>query len=305
MSVTSIVNEDKKYSRAQGIGIAVLGAALMSLDPVFIRYSGVSGFDTAFLFGLFTAISMSLLIQLTNKAGLIRTMMESGWPLVVAGLLMVGSASGLVFSVKNTSVANTFVILSSTPAVSAIFSWIFLREATNRKTIMAIAAVIAGIVIVVSGSVGAGHGGSGTGHWSGDLMAAGAVICLSLMFVLLRKYHHVNRMASVALGGLFLAIVMSFFAEPSSYSTNTWLIMAAMGMFSAPLGRVLTKVATRYASAPEVTMTLMLETVLAPVWAFLFFREIPAMNSFIGGSVIFITIVIYTLDAFKSESGRD
>ncbi|WP_235676615.1 MULTISPECIES: DMT family transporter [unclassified Vibrio] len=301
MSSSTLTKPSNTYSRAQGIAIAVVGAALMSLDPIFIRYSGVSGFDTAFLFGLFTAISMSVLLQVTDKKGLIRIMIEGGWPLFFAGLLMVGSASGLVFSVKNTSVANTFVILSSTPAIAAVFSWFLLKEKTTPKTMLAIGATIIGILIVVSGSIGSGHGGSGAEHWTGDLMAAGAVICLSLMFVLLRKYPHVNRMASVALGGLFVAITMSFFAEPSTYSNNTWFVMAAMGMFSAPIGRVLTKVATRYASAPEVTMTLMLETVLAPVWAFIFFREIPALNSMIGGCLIFITIALYTIDAFKSE----
>lgn len=300
MTSTAIPQQTKIYSRAQGIAIAALGSVLMSLDPIFIRFSGVSSVDTAFLFGLFTAISMSILIQVTDKRGLLRVLIEGGWPLIFVGILMVGSASGLVFSIKHTSVANSLVIISSTPAVAALFSWIFLGEKTNRKTMMAIAAVIVGIVVVVSGSV-SGHGGMGAGHWVGDLAAMGSVVCLSGMFVVLRKYKDVSRMANVAVGAFFLAIVMSFFAEPSTYSVNTWLVMAAMGMFSAPMGRVLTKVATRYASAAEVTMTLMLETVLAPIWAYLFFTEVPAMTSFVGGGLIFITIVIYTLDAFKSE----
>lgn len=294
MTSTALTTETKKYSRSQGIGIAILGALLMSLDPIFIRFSGVSGFDTAFLFGLFTAISMPVVIQLNDRRGLLRAIRESGWPLLIAALLMVGSSSGLVFSIKNTSIANTFVILSATPAIAAIFSWIFLKEATSKKTWLAIGVVMIGIAIVVSGSVG-------SGYWLGDALAVFAVICLSLMFTLLRKYQDVSRMASVGLGGLFLAIVMFFFATPSVYSIDTWLIMGAMGLFSAPIGRVLSMVATRYASATEVTMTLMLETVLAPVWAFIFFQEIPVIASVIGGSVIFVTIVIYTLDALKSE----
>lgn len=294
MTSTALTTETKKYSRSQGIGIAILGALLMSLDPIFIRFSGVSGFDTAFLFGLFTAISMPVVIQLNDRRGLLRAIQESGWPLFIAALLMVGSSSGLVFSIKNTSIANTFVILSATPAIAAIFSWIFLKEATSKKTWLAIGVVMIGIAIVVSGSVG-------SGYWLGDALAVFAVICLSLMFILLRKYQDVSRMASVGLGGLFLAIVMFFFATPSVYSIDTWLIMGAMGLFSAPIGRVLSMVATRYASATEVTMTLMLETVLAPVWAFIFFQEIPVIASVIGGSVIFVTIVIYTLDALKSE----
>ena len=101
-------------TRAKGFFIALAGAALMSIDPVFIRFAEVSGFDTAFLFGLFTAISMPIVLRLNDKRGLTRAVKESGWPLLLSGVLMLGSASGLVFSIKMTSITNTFVILSPT-----------------------------------------------------------------------------------------------------------------------------------------------------------------------------------------------
>jgi drug/metabolite transporter (DMT)-like permease len=65
------------------------------------------------------------------------------------------------------------------------------------------------------------------------------------------------------------------------------------------VGRVLSMVATRHIIALEVSMTLMLETVLAPVWTFIFFTEIPPTTSIIGGVVILITI--YTLVTMKSQ----
>ncbi|MDO6611350.1 DMT family transporter [Shewanella sp. 1_MG-2023] len=270
-------------SRKIGFGLALLGAVLMSIDPIFIRYAGVSGFDAAFLFGLFSAISMPILLKLSDKRGIRKALTASGWPILVSGILMLGSATGLVFSIKMTSIANTFVILSATPAIAAIFSWLILKETTNRSTLFAIVAVMIGITIVVSGSVN-------TGNWLGDLLALFSVTCLALMFTLLRKYQDISRLAIVGLGGLLLAIVMFYFATPSSYSMETWLIMGVMGLFTAPLGRVFSMVATRHISAPEVSMTLMLETVLAPIWAFMFFSEIPANTSLLDGAVIITTI---------------
>ncbi|EGU32143.1 membrane protein [Vibrio ichthyoenteri ATCC 700023] len=287
MTDSTFFSISAKSGRSTGFMIAILGAALMSLDPIFIRFSGVSGYDTAFLFGLFSAISMPILLKVKDKREIKEVIKQSGWPLLFAGILMSGSATGLVLSIKTTSIANTFVILSATPAIAAIFSWLLLREKTNRSTIMAIIAVMIGICIVVSGSLG-------SGHLLGDALAMFSVICLSLMLTLLRKYQEVSRLASVAVGGFLLAFTMSFLAEPSTYSLNTWLVMAAMGLLTAPLGRVLSIVATRHITAAEVSMTLMLETVLAPVWGFLIFAEIPANTSVIGGLIIFITIVVYT-----------
>lgn len=302
-----------KQGRAAGFSLAILGALLMSIDPLFIRFAGVSGFDTAFLFGLFTAISMPVLIQIIDKRGLVKAIKASGWPLFFAALLMLGSSSGLVFSVKNTSIANTFVIFAATPALAALFSWIFLKERASRETWLAIIAVMMGILVVAYGSLSsadsAGHQTSSTGaqsaNWFGDLLAIMAVSLLALMMTLLRKYQDISRLAVVGLGGLMLALTMAFFATPSEYSSNTWLIMAAMGLFSAPVGRVLTMVATRHISAAEVSMTLMLETVLASIWGVIFFAEIPTVYSLIGGGIILITIFIYTWTSMTSENNDD
>ena len=51
--------------------------------------------------------------------------------------------------------------------------------------------------------------------------------------------------------------------------------MGMMGLFTAPFGRVLSQVATRYITAPEVGIILMIEAVFAPFFAFGFFGEFP------------------------------
>lgn len=288
MSNPSTISLSQKSVRTTGILIALFGALLMSFDPIFIRFSGVNGFDTAFLFGLFTAISMPVFIKLRDERGVIGVLKASGWPVLFSGILMLGSASALVLSIKNTSVANTFVILSTSPALAAVFSRVFLGEATKRATWIAIASVMVGITIVVSGSFG-------SGNLIGDALAFFAVTCLSLNQTLLRKYQHVSRMASVGMGGLFLAVVMFSLASPSTFSASTWVIMGVMGLFTAPFGRVLSQVATRYITAPEVGMVLMMEAVFAPLFAFGFFGEIPPLASFIGGAIILVTIFVYAV----------
>ncbi len=168
----------------------------------------------------------------------------------------------------------------------------FLKETTDRLTLIAICVVMLGITIIVSGSFG-------SGNWQGDILAVFSVICLSLLFTLLRKYQEVSRLVSVGLDALLLALVMFFFATPSVYSMNNWLIRTVIGLITAPFGRVLSMVATLYITAPEVSMTLMLETVLASIWALIFFSEIPPIESMIGGSLILITIFFYTLSSMK------
>jgi len=288
--------------RLSGILIALSGAFLMSFDAIFIRLSGVGGVDTAFLFGLFTTLSLATVIQVADARGLVGTLRAGGWPVLVSGLLMLGSATALVFSVKLTSVANTFLILTITPTLAAVFSRIFLGEVTRRVTWLAIAGVMMGVGIVVSGSV-SNPGANGGARLLGDGLALVAVTFVALNHTLKRGYPEVSRMATIGLGGLFLALAMAGFASPASYSLTTWLTMAAMGLFSAPFGRVLIGVATRHITAPEVGVISMTSAAFAPLLAFLVFAEVPPVASFIGGAVILGTILSYVVATSRRAAG--
>ncbi len=282
-----ISNIAKSNIHTKGMLIALLGSFLMSLDPVFIRVSGVSGFDTSFLYGLFSCLSMAAFVEWKEDKGLVGTIKSCGWPAVLSGLLMLGSAASLILSIKYTSVANTFIILSSSPAISAVLSWFILREVTQRATVYAIISIMIGIAVVVSGSLT-------STNLLGDGLALCAAIFSSLNNILLRKHQHVNRMISVGFGGFFLALVMFFLATPSEYDMNTWIIMGIMGLATAPFSRVLLQISTRYITATEVSIVGMMVTVLAPIWAFLFFGEIPLLNSLIGGTIILTSVLLYT-----------
>ncbi|WP_421704540.1 DMT family transporter [Aliiroseovarius sp.] len=288
--------------RLTGIFIALAGAFLMSFDAIFIRLSGVGGVDTAFLFGLFTALSLATVIQVADVRGLVGTLRAGGWPVIASGLLMLGSATSLVFSVKLTSVANTFLILTITPTLAAVFSRIFLGEVTRRATWLAIAGVMLGVGIVVSGSV-SDPGVDGGARLLGDGLALVAVTFVALNHTLKRGYPEVSRMATIGLGGLFLALAMAAFASPASYSMTTWLTMAVMGLFSAPFGRVLIGVATRHITAPEVGVISMTSAAFAPLLAFLVFSEVPPVASFVGGAVILGTILSYVVVTSRRATG--
>lgn len=292
LQLKAMIPED---ARSKGVLAALFGSLFISFDPVFIRFSGTGGFDTAFLFGLFTALSMSVIIQSTDRRGLSGTLYEGGWPLVFSSLLMVGSATTFVLSVKHTAVANTMIIMSARPVLTAVVSWVFLRERTSKGLWLAIIGVMGGIGIVVSGSLE-------STNLLGDSLAMVTVSFLALNGTLLRRYKQVSRTAIVGLCGFFMAVVMFIPATPSGYSLNTWLIMGAMGLASAPLGRVLNAVSSRYIPAAETAVISLSNTVFAPVWIFILFHEQPPVNTLVGGAVVLGTILTYI--ALLRKRGR-
>lgn len=283
-----------RESRLKGILAALAGAVLVSFDSIYIRMSGTGGVNTVFLFGLFAMISMFSFVHATDDRGLPGTLHDGGWPLLLSGLLMLGSASTFILSVKHTAVANTVIIMGCRPIFTAFFAWLILRERITRTLAVAILAVLFGVGIVVSGSLQ-------STHLLGDFLALLTVTFLGINGAVQRKYKKMSRMAVVGMAGFFMAAVMFYFADITNFSPKTWLVMGLMGLTTAPFGRVLNAVSNRYLLAAEAAMFTLSISVFATVWAFLVFAEVPAVTTMIGGAVILGTIILYILISSKKK----
>lgn len=281
-------------AHAKGVLTALLGSLLISFDPVFVRLSGTRGVNTVFLFGLFTVIAMAFLLQASDRRGVIGTLKEDGWPTVVSGLIMFGSVTCFILSVKYTAIANTAMILGSRPVLTAIFSRFFLKEKAGTALWLAIFVVICGIAVVVSGSLE-------SVNILGDSLALLCVTLLALNGTFQRKYKKMSRTAVVGMAGFFLTAVMIFFADIGGFTLRTWLIMTAMGLLSAPIGRVLSGVSTRYILAAESAMLTMSGSVFSTIWAVLFFGEIPPATTVVGGGIILGSIFAYILARMRQS----
>ena len=293
MHMNLTLNSTNQFTtQTKGLLMALVGSILMSFDPIFIKASGVEGVDAAFLFGLFSSISMFTLLHVTSKKGVVKELTSNSQPVWLSSVLILISASSMVISLKYTSVINVFVIFCASPIITAIFSKYILGESINRTTAVVIVFVLLGVTIVVSGSIN-------SINLIGDLIALLSVTALSFNQTFLRKHKNISRIATIGAGGFLMTIVLFWFVTPSEYEASTWIIIAFMGLLSAPIGRVLSQVATRYITATEVGVILMLEAAFAPLLAYLFFNELPSYQSIVGGVIIFIAILYFVSQSTK------
>jgi drug/metabolite transporter (DMT)-like permease len=58
----------------------------------------------------------------------------------------------------------------------------------------------------------------------------------------------------------------------------------------------------RYLSAPEVAMFYLLETMLAPVWVWMIFAEVPSRQSMVGGTILIVSLIAHSL--WQLRQGR-
>ncbi len=57
----------------------------------------------------------------------------------------------------------------------------------------------------------------------------------------------------------------------------------------------------RYLSAPEVSLVMRLEVLLAPLWVWLVLGEVPSRQTFIGGAVILVTLVVLSIASMRPK----
>jgi drug/metabolite transporter (DMT)-like permease len=265
---------------------ASAGMLLMGLDAVFVRMSGTDGWNSSFLFGAFSFLSMAALTQFTAKGGILTAVRDGGLPIVLSGLIMGGSGTTFVLAVNETLVANVLLIISTSPVFAALYGRLLLGEKTGRKTWIAIGVSMAGIFIITGGS-------AGRGSITGDLLAVLCTMFASLNYVVWRKYPKMSRTMAVSFGGAGIAGASVFFAEPSGLSVHTYLVMAVMGLVTAPLGRVLVSQAARLLPATEVSMFSLVRIFVAPLLIWLIFGEMPSLSTFAGGIVLVANLVVF------------
>ncbi|MBB6487844.1 DMT family transporter [Rhizobium lusitanum] len=186
-----------------------------------------------------------------------------------------------------TTVANVTMIYATAPFIAALLSWVLLRERVAKRTLVAGAVCLIGVAVIVASSIGGGTG-------IGDLLALGMTVTFAFIIVIPRMDRSVPILPSSIVSGFLTFVVFAPMASTASLDTYNWLLLAAFGATNFALAFVLFLFGSRRMPAADAALIGSMEIVLTPFWVWLFFSERPPAATFIGGAIIFATIVWHT-----------
>lgn len=279
---------------AKGLLLTSLGVFIMSLESLFIKITPISAFLFSFYIGIFMFISMISTYIFKERIILKKTFSNSVRFLFLSAFLMAISNSFFISAVKITNVANVVLIFSTSALFAALFSYLFYKEKIGKNIFIATIFIFIGLFIIFSDNLE-------IGSVKGNIYALFCTILFSLSFVFLAKHKDINRVLVTAFSGLFLSLVSLFFCEDLKIDVNTLFLVMIMGLLISPISRVLMGIGSKYISASEVSLLMIIETIMAPIWVWIFLNEKPTTYTFIGGSLILITLVINSLYSLKKE----
>lgn len=280
-----------------GIVIAGLGVVVLSFDALLVRLAAAPAWDVVFWRGWFICLALAMWLALRGKPVQLPATRRQ-WVAAVAVMVLYGIDTSLfVLSVSLTKVANTVVLLSSSPFFAALFSWIFLKERIRLRTWMAILTAMAGVLVVFAGSIELGTS-------LGDLLALLLAVLLGASMTVLRSVPDLPRTPLVCGAGAVAGLMAWPFAAPLTLEPTAYGWLAVMGLLQMPLASVLLMTATRYLSAPEVALFLLIETVLGPLWVWLALAEQPPPLTLVGAVAILGAIAVHSWLALTESHRR-
>lgn len=284
----------------KGILITTLGVIILSPDALLIRLLEVDTWTAVMWRGIAFAIGIFILMLLMYRQNTAKQFKKIGRAGLLIGVIFGISSFFFTSSVQNTSISNTLVIISTSPAFASLFSWLFLKEKVHLRTWIAMIVIFAAIILIVSKSLG-------SGSLLGDLFALGTSIFMAISFTLTRLHKEVNMVPAMVISGIVAAIGGAIMLSQTTkvYALpETSIIYLILGGIVVTIAFALITLGPRYISAPEVSLIMPLETVMGSYFGWLFLSEKPSTMTMIGGFVILLTLFTHAWLSLQDEKKK-
>jgi drug/metabolite transporter (DMT)-like permease len=226
-----------------------------------------------------------------------------------AGVVYAATLSAFVGATKLTTAANAIFLQATAPLYLLLLAPLVLHEHVGRREVIYLAAVATGMGFCVFGvpTPTATASDPALGNWLG--IACGLAWALTLLTLRhIGRDDHANEMtvAAVVAGNVLACLGAVVFAVPMPRGTAAeWMTLTYLGVFQIGLAYVCLSSAIRHLPALEISLLLLLEPVLNPVWTWIIRHEEPGRWTILGGAVIVsATVVKLLVDARAIEDTK-
>ena len=278
----------------KGLLIAFFGVLILTPEGILVKLANSDSFTILFWRGLFLTLSILIILLISYRSNALNQIKGIGKEGLLIGCLTGFGGTTFILAIHYTTLAKTLVIISASPLMVALVSFILLGERPRLFTWLAMLIVFSGIYIVMSGDT------SGL-NLKGSLFALASVTSGGFAFTLLRKYKEVNMVPAMAINGLFITFVGLFFADSLSLSSQAMTYIVISSVLVAISFSLIT-IAPRYIPAPEVAIFFPMGTVIGTVLAWLILKEELSSTAVFGGIVVILTLFIHSIYSARQSN---
>ena len=263
-----------------------LGALSLSFGGLIVKsFEGATLWQILFWRSLFFSLTILAFLIISYKKKTFKSFYDSGLPGFFGGIILSFGFCGYVFAMYNTTVANTNFIISLQILFLAVFGYFFLKEKISAVTLASIILAITGVLVMVGNSLT-------PGELSGNLAAFTMPITFAILIMIVRKYPTVDMVPAQFVAGICSCIIGFLFSTKLMISPNDIFLGFLAGFFQVGFGFIFITIGARTTPSAMVGIIMLSESVLGPVWAFLFVSERPSIFGLVGGAIILFAVLL-------------
>ena len=274
------------------------GALSLSFGGLIVKsFEGATLWQILFWRSLFFTLTVLFFLIISYKKQTFKSFYNSGLPGFFGGIILSFGFCGYVFAMYNTTVANTNFIISLQILFLAIFGYFFLKEKVNLITLTSIILAITGVLLMVGNSLSAGE-------LSGNLAAFTMPITFAILIMIVRKYPLVDMIPAQFIAGISSCLIGFLLSTKIMISPHDIFLGFLAGFFQIGFGFIFITIGARTTRSATVGVIMLSESVLGPLWAFLFVNERPSMFALVGGAIILSAVLLqfYSLLSKNNKS---
>ena len=279
------------------IPIVLIAGILWSFGPLVVRNIDQAGsvpWQYLFTRGIVIFVLLNIYLILEEGIDFYQNYLKIGISGVIGAIGLATAMTGFIWSITNTTAAITLLCLAAMPFITALLGFLFLKEKIALNVWIAIIVASIGVSIMAFGTFTIG---SLNGIIFGLLAATG----FSVFSVSLRWRKETPKFTTVSLAGLFCCLFSSILIlqnDLNFFSSSKNQSLFALHGTLVCLGLILYSIGSKVIPAAELTLLSLTEVIGGIFWVWipiLGINEIPSNNTIIGGFLIFMAIIYYSL----------
>jgi len=273
-------------TKLPGPFLIFLGAFSLSFGGLIVKsFEGATLWQILFWRSIFFSLTVLTFLLISYKKKTFKAFKDSGLPGFFGGIILSFGFCGYVFAMYNTTVANTNFIISLQILFLAIFGYFFLKEKISGITLISIILAMTGVLLMVGNSLT-------PGELSGNLAAFSMPITFAVLIIIVRKFPTVDMVPAQFVAGICCCVIGYLLSSKIMIAPHDIFLGFLAGFFQIGLGFIFITIGARTTPSAMVGIIMLCESVLGPIWAFLFVSERPSLFGLIGGAIILVAVLI-------------
>lgn len=296
---------DTNQRRAFAMALMVISSVGISFGGLILRNIDDADVWQINFYRSAALVGTVLLIMLFRYRGeTVKKVHQIGRPGLVAGAMLAGAGVAFLQAITHTTVANTLFTLSAIPFLSAALAWLFLRESIQRSTLLTMIAAAAGVAVMMAEGVG-------SGSLYGNAMALVTALLFSSYAIIVRRNRAIDMLPALMVSGVLIILVAGILRwDDLGISLHDLLLCLLLGGGLSGVANALFIAASRHLVAAELTLFMLLEFALGPIWVWIFINEVPTEWTILGGAIVILAVILRALfqlrtDVAKLRRGRN